>query len=82
MMQGSAALADPPNFASKKNNATVSTRIHQAESRLKPTAENLKKIIAEQIEARGSDRPNRRKGYLEIFEATVPDPAEFGLTME
>jgi len=26
--------------------------------------------------------PPRRKSYLEIFEATVPDPLDVGLTME
>ncbi|MGX5851043.1 type IV secretory system conjugative DNA transfer family protein [Mesorhizobium sp. PL10] len=74
--------AGPPNDAGKKNDVAVSDRIRQAESRLKPTAEHLREKIAEQIEASGSDRPNRRKGYLEVFEATVPDPVDIGLTLE
>ncbi|RWM09726.1 MAG: type IV secretory system conjugative DNA transfer family protein [Mesorhizobium sp.] len=67
--------------ARNENGATISDRIRQAESRLKPTAEKLRKRIAEQLETVGSEQIQRRKSYLEIFDATVPDPLDLGLTL-
>lgn len=66
----------------RKDAGTISDRIRQAEGRLKPSAEKLKKIVNEKIQSAGSELPARRKSYLEIFEATVPDPPDVGLTME
>ncbi|WP_192247987.1 type IV secretory system conjugative DNA transfer family protein [Mesorhizobium caraganae] len=67
--------------ARNEHGAAISDRIRQAESRLKPTAEKLRKTIAEQLETVGSEQGQRRKSYLEIFDATVPDPLDLGLTL-
>ena len=58
------------------------TRAAEAANRLKPTAEKLKKIVDDKIAATDGSRPQRRKRYLEIFDATVPDPSDIGLELE
>lgn len=62
--------------------STISERVKHAEKRLKPTAEKLKHIVAEKVGATASASPQRRRSYLEIFDATVPDPLEIGVAFE
>jgi type IV secretion system protein VirD4 len=62
--------------------SSIGERARHAEERLKPTAEKLRKIVAEKLEDTGSAQTQRRKSYLEIFDATVPDPLDIGLAVE
>ena len=50
------------------------------EAQLKSTAERLLKVVHEKVEA-GSASPRKRKSYLDIFNATVPDPEDIDLAM-
>ena len=62
--------------------STISERVKHAEGRLKPTAEKLKHIVARKVGATTSASPQRRRSYLEIFDATIPDPLDIGLATE
>ncbi len=62
--------------------STISERVKHAEERLKPTAEKLKHIVAKRVGATTSASPQRRRSYLEIFDATIPDPLDIGLATE
>jgi len=66
----------------KRDASSISERVRQAEQRLKPTAERLKHIVAEKVAASSLVTPQRRRSYLDIFEATVPDPIDIGLVLE
>ena len=66
----------------KINASSIGERARHAEERLKPTAEKLRKIVHKKLEDAGSAQPQRRKSYLEIFDATVPDPLDIGLVLE
>ena len=67
---------------SKNNASSIAERVRQAEERLKPTAERLKHIVAQKVAGSSSGPSHRRRSYLEIFEATVPDPIDVGLALE
>jgi type IV secretion system protein VirD4 len=58
----------------------IRERARHAEERLKPTAEKLKQIVSAKVGSPGATTPQRRRSYLEIFDATVPDPLDIGLT--
>lgn len=56
----------------------INDRIEVVEAKLKPSAERLLKAVNEKVEASGAS-PRKRKNYMEIFNATVPDPEDIGL---
>jgi type IV secretion system protein VirD4 len=58
--------------------ADIKDRIVKVEARLKPSAERLLKAVKEKVEADGAS-PRKRKSYLDIFNATVPDPEDVDL---
>nr|WP_276316469.1 type IV secretory system conjugative DNA transfer family protein [Mesorhizobium tianshanense] len=59
--------------------ATIDARIKIAEESLKPSAERLKETVSQKVEKLGQASPTKRRNYLDIFAATVPDPVELGL---
>jgi len=58
---------------SKTPSADIDGRIEEVEARLKPSAERLLEAVNEKVEATGASPP-KRKSYLDVFNATVPDP--------
>ncbi|MER8874594.1 type IV secretory system conjugative DNA transfer family protein, partial [Mesorhizobium sp. M0814] len=58
---------------------TIDARIKTAEESLKPSAERLKETVSQKVEKLGQASPTKRRNYLDIFAATVPDPVELGL---
>ncbi|MDH0370048.1 type IV secretory system conjugative DNA transfer family protein, partial [Brucella anthropi] len=58
--------------------AEINDRIDEVEAQLKPSAERLLKAVNEKVEGSGTS-PRKRKSYLDIFNATVPDPEDIGL---
>ncbi|WP_174813335.1 hypothetical protein [Ochrobactrum sp. MC-1LL] len=56
----------------------INDRLEVVEAQLKPSAERLLKAVTEKVEA-SSASPRMRKSYLDIFNATVPDPEDIGL---
>ncbi|MBB6469183.1 type IV secretion system protein VirD4 [Aminobacter lissarensis] len=61
---------------------SITERMQRAEGRLKPTAEKLKRLITDKVGGEASGNARQRKSYLEIFEATVPDPLDIGLALD
>lgn len=61
---------------------SIADRMHHAENRLGPTAEKLKRLISDKAGSRALGNVRQRKSYLEIFEATVPDPLDIGLASD
>lgn len=59
--------------------AAVDARIKVAEESLKPSAERLKETVSQKVEKLGQVSPTKRRNYLDVFAATVPDPVELGL---
>jgi type IV secretion system protein VirD4 len=64
----------------RSDHSLIRERARHAEERLKPTAEKLKQIVSAKVGSPGATTPQRRRSYLEIFDATVPDPLDIGLT--
>ncbi|RWI62652.1 type IV secretory system conjugative DNA transfer family protein, partial [Mesorhizobium sp.] len=62
-----------------KDAAVIENKIKAVEDGLKPSAERLKESVAQKIEKVGDKSPTKRRNYLEIFSATVPDPLDLGL---
>jgi type IV secretion system protein VirD4 len=60
----------------------MNDRVRQAESRLTATAEKLKRLVTDKAGDATTADVRRRKSYVEIFEATVPDPLDIGLALE
>lgn len=56
----------------------IDDRIEEVEAKLKPSAERLLKAVNEKVDASDTS-PRKRKSYLDIFNATVPDPEDLGL---
>lgn len=56
----------------------VDARLKEVEAQLKPSAERLLKAVKDRAEDVAAS-PRKRKSYLEIFNATVPDPEDIGL---
>lgn len=69
----------PPATGGVSDASSIADRMLQSEGRLKSTAENLKRLISDKAGNATSEDSRRRKSYLEIFEATVPDPLDIGL---
>ncbi|RWM14928.1 MAG: type IV secretory system conjugative DNA transfer family protein [Mesorhizobium sp.] len=67
---------------SKRDIAAIEERIKAVEESLKPSAERLKATVAQKVEKLGERSPAKRKNYLDIFSATVPDPVDVGLAAE
>jgi type IV secretion system protein VirD4 len=67
---------------SKRDVAAIEERIKTVEESLKPSAERLKATVAQKVEKLGERSPTKRKNYLDIFSATVPDPVDVGLAAE
>lgn len=67
---------------SKRDIAAIEERIKAVEESLKPSAERLKATVAQKVEKLGERSPTKRKNYLDIFSATVPDPVDVGLAAE
>jgi type IV secretion system protein VirD4 len=53
----------------------IDDRIEEVEAKLKPSAERLLKAVNEKVDASATS-PRKRKSYLDIFNATVPDPED------
>ncbi|MDT6942458.1 type IV secretory system conjugative DNA transfer family protein [Brucella pseudogrignonensis] len=70
----------PVRTASRSNvqPADIDDHIEKVEAKLKPSAERLLNAVNEKVEAAGIS-PRKRKSYLDIFDATVPDPEDIGL---
>lgn len=70
----------PVRTASRSNvqPADINDHIEKVEAKLKPSAERLLSAVNEKVEAAGIS-PRKRKSYLDIFDATVPDPEDIGL---
>lgn len=70
----------PVRTASRSNvqPADIDDHIEKVEAKLKPSAERLLNAVNEKVEAAGVS-PRKRKSYLDIFDATVPDPEDIGL---
>lgn len=68
--------------SSKPNVAAIESKIKTVEDALKPSAERLKESVARKVEKIGDKSPTKRRNYLDIFSATVPDPIDIGLTAE
>ncbi|MGO1164848.1 type IV secretory system conjugative DNA transfer family protein [Brucella sp. C7-11G] len=70
----------PVRTASRSNvqPADIDDHILKVEAKLKPSAERLLNAVNEKVEAAGIS-PRKRKSYLDIFDATVPDPEDIGL---
>ncbi|RWL02474.1 hypothetical protein [Mesorhizobium sp.] len=62
-----------------KDVAVIENKIKAVEDGLKPSAERLKESVAQKIEKVGDKSPTKRRNYLDIFSATVPDPLDLGL---
>jgi len=56
----------------------IDDRIEEVEAKLKPSAERLLQAVNEKVDASGTP-PQKRKSYLDIFNATVPDPEDIVL---
>ncbi|WP_180350244.1 hypothetical protein [Ochrobactrum sp. CGA5] len=56
----------------------INDRLQEVEAQLKPSAKRLLQAVNEKVEASGAS-PRKRKSYLDIFNATVPDPEDVGL---
>lgn len=65
-----------------KDLAAIENKIKAVEDGLKPSAERLKESVAHKIEKVGDKSPTKRRNYLDIFSATVPDPLDLGLAAE
>lgn len=66
----------------RRSPSETARMLEEAEKKLRPRAEKLKKVIEEKSQKDSGAPPRRRKSYLEIFQATVPDPADAGVTAE
>lgn len=66
----------------KENATAIEDRIKAVEHGLKPSAERLKESVARKVEKLGDQSPTKRRNYLDIFSATVPDPLEVGIAAE
>jgi type IV secretion system protein VirD4 len=66
----------------KENATAIENRIKAVEDGLKPSAERLKESVARKVEKLGDQSPTKRRNYLDIFSATVPDPLEVGIVSE
>lgn len=66
----------------KENVTAIEDRIKAVEDGLKPSAERLKESVARKVEKLGDQSPTKRRNYLDIFSATVPDPLEVGISAE
>ncbi|TIS11701.1 MAG: hypothetical protein E5X07_40515 [Mesorhizobium sp.] len=60
----------------------MENKIKSVEEALKPSAERLKESVSRKVEKLGDQSPTKRRNYLDIFSATVPDPIDIGLTTE
>ncbi|RWJ04434.1 MAG: type IV secretory system conjugative DNA transfer family protein [Mesorhizobium sp.] len=68
--------------SSKQDVAAIENKIKSVEEALKPSAERLKESVSRKVEKLGDQSPTKRRNYLDIFSATVPDPIDIGLTAE
>jgi len=59
----------------------INDRLQEVEAQLKPSAKRLLQAVNEKVEASGAS-PRKRKSYLDIFNATVPDPEDLGAIAE
>ncbi|WP_114217125.1 type IV secretory system conjugative DNA transfer family protein [Ochrobactrum sp. 3-3] len=66
----------------KPDITSIKARIKEVEDGLKPHAELLKEKVSEKVDKIGDVSPRKRRNYLDIFAATVPDPVELGLLAE
>ncbi|MGE0282087.1 MAG: type IV secretory system conjugative DNA transfer family protein [Rhizobiaceae bacterium] len=82
-IQGTGSASQPADTSGgAANKLPIVDRMQQAEGRLRPTAEKLKRLITDKVGGEASGNARQRKSYLEIFEATVPDPFDLGLASD
>jgi len=60
----------------------IEARIKAIEEGLKPKAAQLKEVVETKVEKLGDRSPTTRRNFMDIFNATVPDPAEVGMATE
>lgn len=60
----------------------MEARIKAIEEGLKPRAIQLKAAVETKVEKLGERSPITRRNFMDIFDATVPDPVEVGVAAE
>lgn len=60
----------------------MEARIKQIEEGLKPRAVQLKATVGTKVEKLGARSPMTRRNFMDIFDATVPDPVEVGVASD
>lgn len=64
------------------NMVAMEARIKAIEEGLKPRAVQLKATVETKVEKLGERSPITRRDFMDIFDATVPDPVEVGVAAE
>ncbi|MEI2300432.1 type IV secretory system conjugative DNA transfer family protein [Ensifer sp. MJa1] len=64
------------------NLVAIEARIKAIEEGLKPRAVQLKATVETKVEKLGERSPITRRNFMDIFDATVPDPVEVGVAAE
>lgn len=64
------------------NLVAMEARIKAIEEGLKPRAVQLKATVETKVEKLGERSPITRRNFMDIFDATVPDPVEVGVAAE
>ncbi|RVK58269.1 type IV secretory system conjugative DNA transfer family protein [Sinorhizobium meliloti] len=59
----------------------MEARIKAVEEGLKPQAAQLKEVVERKVEKLGVRSPTTRRYFMDIFNATVPDPVEVGVAV-
>lgn len=57
----------------------MEARIKALEEGLNPKAAQLKDVVQIEVEKLGNRSPTTRRNFMDIFNATIPDPVEVGL---
>ncbi|MGN7882525.1 type IV secretory system conjugative DNA transfer family protein [Ensifer sp. 22460] len=83
------ALRPNPKSAPAKTGAAASASLAATEARIKaiedgltPKAAQLKATVEMKVEKLGGKSPTARRNYMEIFNTTIPDPVEVGVSAE
>ncbi|UTV41833.1 type IV secretory system conjugative DNA transfer family protein (plasmid) [Ensifer adhaerens] len=81
------ALRPNPKSAPAKTEAAASANLAATEARIKaiedgltPKAAQLKATVEMKVEKLGGKSPTARRNYMDIFNTTIPDPVEVGVS--
>ncbi|MCP1201108.1 type IV secretory system conjugative DNA transfer family protein [Notoacmeibacter sp. MSK16QG-6] len=67
-------LFDPPHQKPRRPRLDVEQMLADTIARLEPAEDALRAVITTKEGTTAGDGPRKRKGYMEIWQATVPDP--------